>query len=175
MGMSSYGVPIVSQVGFIIFPVCVMQKTRCYERTQESRNGNLPFSLPSEIFPPTPKMSWIHVNESATIHVHTDIHILAHADMRVRNKDHVHIHGVRASAPTGAGAATARGQRTAAAPDLRHNSTLPLATMPSQTTEQDAYLEARASCAKLQNHEQTIIRTTPHSRIHAEAPERRTA
>ena len=127
-------------------------------------------------FPPeTPKMSWILANESATIHVHTDIHILAHADMRVRNKDHVHIHGVRASAPTGAGAATARGQRTAAAPDLRHNSTLPLATMPSQKTEQDAYLEARASCAKLQNHEQTIIRTTPHSRIHAEAPETRTA
>ena len=127
-------------------------------------------------FPPkTPKMSWILANESDTIHVHTDIHILAHADMRVRNNDHVHIHGVRASAPTGAGAATARGQRTAAAPDLRHNSTLPLATMPSQTTEQDAYLEARASCAKLQNHEQTIIRTTPHCRIHTEAPETRTA
>ena len=35
-------------------------------------------------FPPeTPKMSWILANESATIHVHTDIHILAHADMHI--------------------------------------------------------------------------------------------
>ena len=67
------------------------------------------------------------------------------------------------------------GGATATAPDLRRNSTLPLATMPSPKAEQDAYLEARAPYAKLQNPDQTNIRTTPHSRIHTAAPKTRTA